>query len=112
MISNLGNFAHPKKKASGMAKRSIALTPVIGNQNSFPAPPKSKPDPVNKNIFDVGMVGAVPGKGGSPKGTFPSADLDTRSAGPGTASKPGAKKTPKGPVHKRAKALTPFFGSY
>lgn len=107
MIQNLGRYAHPKKN------KAKSLMPVIGNQKPYPAPPKSKPDPVNMNVMDVSMTGATPGTGAMPKGTIPSANLAARGAGKGTATKPPAKKMSKGPVNKRAKkAAKPFFGSY
>jgi hypothetical protein len=113
MISNLGKFAHPKRKASGMAKRPVGLASVIGNQGSFPAPPKSKPDPINRNVNDVSMTGAVPGRGGMPKGSIPSNNLATQGANPGTATlppkKPGNKKTG---IARTKKATVPFFGGY
>lgn len=103
MISNLGKFAHPKKKAS----------PVVGPQGAFPAPPKSKPDPVNMNVNDVSMTGAVPGRGGMPKGSIPSNNLATRGAKQGTATLPAKKPGNKKPVTARAKKATvPFFGGY
>lgn len=111
MIGNLGKFAHPKKKASSMAKRPVSLAPQLGNQSAFPTPPKSKPDPVSMGVNDVSMAGAVPGKGGMPMGTIPE-NVVSRPAGTGTANKPGAKTPSKGLVHKRAKAVRPFFGSY
>lgn len=112
MIQNLGTYAHPKKKASGMAKRSVALTPVIGNQGSFPAPPRSKPDPVNLNVNDVSMTGATPGKGAMPVGTI-APNLAARSAGTSTAKKPKKKTLKQGRTHDRTKKATvPFFGGY
>lgn len=112
MIGNLGKFAHPKKKASSMAKRPVSLTPVIGNQKSYPAPPKSKPDPVFMGTDDVSMTGAVPGKGGMPLGTI-APNLAARPAGKGTAKIPkqkaGNKKTH---IQRAKKATVPFFGGY
>jgi hypothetical protein len=112
MIKNLGKFAHPKKKASFMAKRGTDLTPIIGSNKSLPAPPKSKPDPVNMAVQDVSMTGATPATGAMPMGTI-KPNLAARPAGPGTAKTPGKKKLTKPPVHKRAKRATvPFFGGY
>lgn len=103
MISNLGKFAHPKKKAS----------PVVGPQGAFPAPPKSKPDPINRSVNDVSMTGAVPGRGAMPKGSIPSNNLATRGAKQGTATLPAKKQGNKKPVIGRAKKATvPFFGGY
>lgn len=109
MISNLGKFAHPKKKASAMAKRPVSLTPQLGNQGAFPSPPKSKPDPVNRNVKDVSMTGTTPGTGAMPKGTIPSNNLATQGAGRGVAKKPAAKPGNKKTAIKRAKTM-PFFG--
>lgn len=112
MIKNLGPYAHPKKKASSMAKRPVALTPVIGNQNSFPAPPKSKPDPVNMDVNDVSMTGSTPGRGGMPVGTIPE-NVMSRPAGKGTARVPKKKTLKTGRTHDRTKKATiPFFGGY
>lgn len=106
MINNLGKFAHPKRKTAN-------LTAVIGSQKSYPAPPKSKPDPVNMNVNDVSMTGAVPGRGGMPAGSIPSTNLATRGAKQGTASAPAKKPGNKKKVTDRAKKATvPFFGGY
>lgn len=103
MINNLGPFAHPKKKASF----------VVGPQGAFPAPPKSKPDPINRNVNDVSVTGSVPGRGGMPAGSIPSTNLATRGAKQGTATMPAKKPGNKKTVIKRAKKATvPFFGGY
>jgi hypothetical protein len=107
MISNLGHFAHPKKKASGMAKRSVGLKPQLGNQGNLPAPPKSKADPVNMNVKDVSRAGATPG-------LLLSTPIGPDGVGrTSTAKKPGKKTLKKGTVVSRAKKATvPFFGGY
>lgn len=106
MITNLGKFAHPRKKAASMAKRSVGFKPQLGNQKSFPAPPKSKPDPVNMSTKDVSRVGVTPGSLIQPPVT-------SASAGKTTAKVPAQKSLKKGPVHMRAKKATvPFFGGY
>jgi hypothetical protein len=112
MIKNLGMFAHPKKGKSA-SRRPVNLTPVTGSQGNLPAPPKSKPDPINRNVNDVSMAGAVPGRGGMPAGSIPSTNLATRGAKQGTATlpakKPGNKKTG---IARAKKATVPFFGGY
>lgn len=107
MIQNLGKFAHPKKKASSMAKRSVGFKPQLGNQGNLPAPPKSKPDPVNMNVNDVSRTGNTPGLLITPPVT------STNPGKSSTAKIPPTKKLKKGPVHMRAKKATvPFFGGY
>ena len=101
MIQNLGKYAHPRKKAN-------SVTGPKQSSTAMPGVPKSKPDPVNMNPIDVGMLGKAPGTGAMPKGTIPSADLDKRSAGRGTAKVPPQKARRVQPVKSRSRR--PFFG--
>lgn len=106
MIKNLGPFAHPKKKASGMVKRPVSFKPQLGNQAALPTPPQSKPDPVNMNVMDASRTGSTPGKIIQPPVT-------SANAGMTTAKVPANKKMKTGTVNNRAKKATvPFFGGY